>query len=134
MSSALFSCHVAGVKVARAHLGAIWVIIPRSPGFDTRAAILLRDHRRNRAMQIDKVSGAALAAAAAMLFTSGLASVSVAAESDAGMVKCTGVNSCKGQSDCKSAKNSCKGKNSCQGEGFKKMSPADCDAARAKMK
>jgi hypothetical protein len=37
-------------------------------------------------------------------------------------------------SDCKSAKNSCKGQNSCKGEGFKSMSKADCDAAKAKMK
>jgi hypothetical protein len=83
-------------------------------------------------MQINKVSGAALAAAAALLFTSGLAGVSVAA--DSANVKCTGVNSCKGTSDCKSAKNSCKGQNSCKGKGYTSMSKADCDAAKAKMK
>jgi hypothetical protein len=83
-------------------------------------------------MEINKGSGAALAAAAAMLFTSGLARVSVAA--DSATVKCTGVNSCKGKTDCKSARNSCKGKNGCQGQGFKTMSQAECDAAQAKLK
>ena len=43
-------------------------------------------------MQISK-SSAAIATAAALLFTSGLASVSVAADS-AGTYKCVGVNSC----------------------------------------
>jgi hypothetical protein len=75
-------------------------------------------------MQITKLSSTALAAAAAMLFTSGIATVSVAA--DAAKVQCTGVNSCKGTSECKSAKNSCKG------TGWMSMSKADCDAAKAK--
>ena len=83
-------------------------------------------------MQINKVSGATLAAAAALLFTSGLAGVSVAA--DSGTYKCTGVNSCKGTSECKSAKNSCKGMNSCKGTGWVAMTQAECDAAKAKSK
>ena len=70
-------------------------------------------------MQINKLSSAAMAAAAAMLFTSGISTVSFAA--DAATVKCTGVNSCKGTSECKSAKNSCKGMNSCKGQGFVSM-------------
>jgi hypothetical protein len=80
-------------------------------------------------MQLNKV---AMAAAAAMLLTSGLVGVTVAA--DSATVKCTGVNSCKGTSECKSAKNSCKGMNSCKGQGFMSMSKADCDAAKAKAK
>jgi hypothetical protein len=80
-------------------------------------------------MQLNKV---AMAAAAAMLLTSGLVGVTVAA--DSATVKCTGVNSCKGTSDCKSSKNSCKGMNSCKGQGFVSMSKADCDAAKAKAK
>jgi hypothetical protein len=80
-------------------------------------------------MQLNKV---AMAAAAAMLLTSGLVGVTVAA--DSATVKCTGVNSCKGTSECKSAKNSCKGMNSCKGQGFVSMSKADCDAAKAKAK
>jgi hypothetical protein len=83
-------------------------------------------------MQINKVSSAAMAAAAAMLFTSGLAGVSVAADTAA--VHCQGVNSCKGTSECKSAKNSCKGMNSCKGTGWVSMSKSECDAAKAKMK
>ena len=79
-------------------------------------------------MQLNKV---AMAAAAAMLLTSGLVGVTVAA--DSATVKCTGVNSCKGTSECKSAKNSCKGMNSCKGQGFVSMSKADCDAAKGKV-
>jgi hypothetical protein len=83
-------------------------------------------------MQINKVSSAAMAAAAAMLFSSGLTSVSVAA--DAATVHCTGVNSCKGTSECKSAKNSCKGQNSCKGAGWVSMTQAACTDAQAKAK
>ena len=81
-------------------------------------------------MQMNKLSSAAIAAAAAMLFTSALPSVSFAA--DAATVHCTGVNSCKGMSECKSAKNSCKGMNSCKGQGWVSMSKADCKDAKAK--
>jgi hypothetical protein len=81
-------------------------------------------------MQINKLSSAAMATAAAMLFTAGFATVSVAA--DAAEMHCSGVNSCKGTSECKSAKNSCKGMNSCKGTGWVSMSKADCDAAKAK--
>jgi hypothetical protein len=83
-------------------------------------------------MQINKVSSAAMAAAAAMLFSSGLTSVSVAA--DAATVHCTGVNSCKGTSECKSAKNSCKGQNSCKGMGWVSMTQSACTDAQAKAK
>jgi uncharacterized membrane protein len=75
------------------------------------------------------LSHAALAAAAAVLFST--ASLSTAHADDA-KVKCQGVNSCKGHSACKSASNACKGQNSCKGQGFLMMSQADCDAARAK--
>jgi hypothetical protein len=83
-------------------------------------------------MQINKVSSAAIAAAAAMLFTAAAPSVSFAA--DAATMHCTGVNSCKGTSECKSAKNSCKGMNSCKGQGWVSMSKADCTAAKDKAK
>lgn len=75
-------------------------------------------------MQINKLSSAALAASAAMLFSSGMATVSFAA--DAATVHCSGVNSCKGMSECKSAKNECKGMNSCKGMGWVSKSKADC--------
>ena len=81
-------------------------------------------------MQINKLSSATMAAAAAMLFTSGFATFSVAA--DAATVHCSGVNSCKGTSECKSAKNSCKGMNSCKGQGWVSMSKEECKDAKAK--
>ena len=81
-------------------------------------------------MSISKsVSGAAIAGAAALLFS--MATVSTAAADEAKM-HCDGGNSCKGQSSCKTAKNACKGQNSCKGTGFVEMSKADCDAAHAK--
>jgi len=79
-------------------------------------------------MQISKVSSAAMAAAAAMMFTSVVPTASFAA--DAAPVHCMGVNSCKGQSACKSANNSCKGTNSCKGQGWVPMTQAACDAAK----
>ena len=78
------------------------------------------------------VSGAAIAAAAAMLFT--MAPISSASAADEAKIHCTGVNACKGQSACKSANNSCKGQNSCKGKGFKEMTQKDCDAAKAAQK
>lgn len=77
------------------------------------------------------VSGAAIATAAALLFST--VPVATAAADEAKM-HCDGVNSCKGQSSCKSATNSCKGQNSCKGKGWSEMSKKDCDAAKAKAK
>ena len=82
-------------------------------------------------MNVKKLTGFALATAAAGLFAMTAADPAVA---QAVKVKCEGVNSCKGHSDCKSAKNSCKGLNSCKGQGFTEMSQADCDKAKAAMK
>ena len=61
------------------------------------------------------LSGVALAAAAAVMFSTVAVSTASAEE---GKVKCEGVNSCKGHSACKSANNACKGQNSCKGTGF----------------
>jgi hypothetical protein len=83
-------------------------------------------------MRLKNTPGAALAAAAAVLFGTGLISTAVADTSPT--VQCQGVNACKGQSACKSANNACKGQNSCKGKGFLKMSKADCQAAQEKMK
>lgn len=77
---------------------------------------------------VKKLSGVALAAAAASLLLSG----AVSAQEDAAgktadaNIKCAGINSCKGQTACKSASNECKGKNSCKGKGFLAVSKADC--------
>lgn len=78
-----------------------------------------------------KSRGAAIATAAALLFSSvPLATVQAA---DA-KVKCEGVNGCKGQSACATAKNSCQGQNACKGTGYLLLTQAECDAAKAKMK
>jgi uncharacterized membrane protein len=76
------------------------------------------------------ITGAAIATAAALLFSTAV--VSVANAEDA-KVKCEGVNSCKGTSACATAHNSCQGQNSCKGQGFLSLSKADCDAAKAKL-
>jgi len=78
-----------------------------------------------------KIGGAAVATAAALLFSSLAVS---AARADEATVHCNGVNACKGQSACKSAQHACKGMNSCKGQGFLEMSKADCEAAKAKAK
>jgi len=80
-------------------------------------------------MNSRKMSSVALAAAAAVMFSSVLVST---ASADEAKVKCEGVNSCKGHSACKGAKNSCKGQNACKGQGFLEMTQAKCDAAKAK--
>ena len=64
------------------------------------------------------LSGVALAAAAAVMFSTVAVSTASAEE---GKVKCEGVNSCKGHSACK-------------GKGFLEMTQAQCDAAKAKSK
>lgn len=73
--------------------------------------------------------GAALAAAAAMLFA---VAPFATASADEAKVECHGVNACKGQSACKSATNACKGQNSCKGQGFLELTQKQCDAAKAK--
>ena len=74
------------------------------------------------------VSSAALATAAALLFSVGSFTT---ASADEAKIHCDGVNSCKGQASCKSAKNSCKGQNACKGQGFKELTQKECDAAKA---
>lgn len=76
------------------------------------------------------ISGAALATAAALLFSTAVVSV---AQAEDAKVKCQGVNSCKGTSACATAHNSCQGQNTCKGVGFLLLSKADCDAAKAKL-
>ena len=78
-----------------------------------------------------KTTGAALATAAALMFST--AAITTAHAEDA-KIHCDGVNACKGQGSCKSATNSCKGQNSCKGKSFTEMSKKDCDAAKAKAK
>jgi hypothetical protein len=80
---------------------------------------------------VTKASGAAIATAAALLF-SGLATGTANAAEEA-KVHCNGVNACKGQSACKTAKSECKGMNACKGQGFVEMTQKDCDKAKEKM-
>ncbi len=81
---------------------------------------------------MNKLTGSALATAAAMMMTSGL--VGPAAAADAAKVHCEGVNSCKGTSECSTAKNSCAGQNACKGQGWVSLSKEECEAAQAKAK
>jgi len=81
---------------------------------------------------MNKLTGSALAAAAAMIVTSGLPTATFAA--DAAKVHCSGVNSCKGTSECSTAKNSCAGQNACKGQGWVSLTKEECAAAQAKTK
>ena len=83
-------------------------------------------------MRMNKLTGVALATAAAGLFAMTAAAPVYAQKAE--MVKCEGVNACKGKGGCKSASNDCKGKNACKGKGFSEMSKADCDKAKMEMK
>jgi uncharacterized membrane protein len=65
-----------------------------------------------------KAGKLALAASAAALFASALATPAFAADAKDGSVKCMGINGCKGQSKCKTASNACAGQNSCKGMGW----------------
>lgn len=81
-------------------------------------------------MNSRKMSSVALAAAAAVMFSTVM--VGTASAADEAKVKCEGTNACKGKSACKTDKNSCKGQNACKGQGFTEMTQAKCDAAKAK--
>lgn len=83
-------------------------------------------------MNAKKLTGLALATAAAGLFLTG--GISTAAAKEEAKIHCTGVNQCKGQSACQTATSACKGQNSCKGKGWLYMTKAQCDAAQAKMK
>ena len=72
-----------------------------------------------------KVTGIALATAAAGFFA--LAPVS-SAVADEAKVECMGVNSCKGTSACATANSSCKGQNACKGQGWVELTKAECEA------
>ena len=73
-------------------------------------------------------SGAAIAAAAAALFATGVQAATPMPAADGG-IKCTGINGCKGQSECATAKNQCMGQNACKGQGFTETTKKDCKVA-----
>ncbi|HJX19254.1 MAG TPA: hypothetical protein VJ437_13825 [Acidiferrobacterales bacterium] len=79
---------------------------------------------------VKKITGLALAAAAAAMF---MAAPAANAAKHEGKVHCTGVNACKGKAECKTASNACKGMNACKGQGFISMSEKDCTAKGGKI-
>ena len=95
---------------------------------------------------VKKLSGVALASAAATLILAGCGgekaaepAKEAAAEKKPAApatkvadVKCSGTNSCKGTSECATATSGCKGQNSCKGQGWVKASKEDCDAKGGK--
>lgn len=75
-------------------------------------------------MKLNATTGAALAAAAAILVAN--VTVPAAAGSTSYKVKCFGLNACKGHGSCKSAGNACKGHNACKGKGYSMISKSRC--------
>ena len=76
-----------------------------------------------------RLTGLAIAAAAATLFVAGCANTggsTQSADSGAVKVKCYGANACKGQAECKTSMNSCKGQNACKGQGFMSLTEKAC--------
>ena len=69
---------------------------------------------------LSKISGVALASAAATLLLAGCSTGSYGTAPAAAKVadiKCSGINSCKGTSACATATSACKGQNACKGQG-----------------
>lgn len=86
-------------------------------------------------MRVKVSPGVAVATAAAVLFSSALATTAFAgSEGSNDKIHCSGVNSCKGQSACASANNACKGQNSCKGQGFLELTKEECKAAQDEQK
>jgi len=77
-----------------------------------------------------KITGLAIAAAAAVMFVAAPAAM---AGKDEAKIHCVGTNACKGKSDCKTASNACKGMNACKGKGMNAMSEKDCKAKGGKV-
>ena len=81
---------------------------------------------------VSKMSGIALASAAATLLLAGCSAGSSEKTAAPTMakkvanVKCSGINSCKGTSACATATSACKGLNSCKGQGWVKSTASDC--------
>jgi hypothetical protein len=73
---------------------------------------------------VKKVTGLAIATAAAGLFAIAAPLSTAVAGSD---IQCVGVNACKGHSSCKTGTSSCKGLNACKGQGFVAVSAEACE-------
>src|ERR1700690_2996775 len=81
---------------------------PGGPDANFRCSLSNKESCMNK---IQKLTGIAIAAAAAGVFST--VTVGSAFAADEAKVHCAGVNACKGQNDCKGAKNACKGQGSC---------------------
>jgi hypothetical protein len=83
-------------------------------------------------MKTTKLTGYALAAAAAGLFaTVTTTGVLAADKAAAATVKCENSSACKGKGECKTAKNDCKGHNACKGQGMtSQKDDASCKKAQ----
>lgn len=85
-------------------------------------------------MKTTKLTGYALAAAAAGMFATVVSNGAFAAgekAADKATVKCENSTACKGHSACKTATSSCKGQNACKGTGVTMQnSEADCKKAQ----
>jgi len=92
---------------------------------------------------VKKLSGIALASAAATLLLASCGGKTESAGADkkaapetaakvAG-VKCSGINACKGKSACATAESACAGQNSCKGKGWIKTSKEECDSKGGKV-
>ena len=76
--------------------------------------------------QAKKLSGLAMATAAATLLLSGVTTASAGTDAKVAEVKCSGINSCSGTSACATATSACAGQNSCKGQGWVKATAEDC--------
>ncbi|MEE9444688.1 MAG: hypothetical protein V3V19_03380 [Cocleimonas sp.] len=77
--------------------------------------------------QVKKLSGLALATAAATMLLAGTTVNAAKHEKAAAAeIKCSGINSCKGTSACATATSACAGQNGCKGQGWIKSSAKEC--------
>ncbi len=76
--------------------------------------------------QVKKLSGLAMASAAATLLLAGVNTASAESHAKTAEVKCSGINSCKGTSACATATSGCAGQNSCKGIGWVKATAEEC--------
>jgi hypothetical protein len=74
---------------------------------------------------VKKLTGLAIASAAAAAFSMATVSTTAYAGTDQ-EGKCMGVNACKGMSSCKTSSSGCAGKNACKGKGYVTMTKKQC--------
>jgi hypothetical protein len=109
------------------------ILPPGDPVAGKNLAIFFINHPLEiyHMMNAKKLTGLAIATAAAGLFA--LASAPMAVAGGEGKVKCSGVNACKGKGECATASNSCAGHNACKGKGWVHMGKADCEKKGGKV-